>query len=90
MKSNVKNEKPKKPKVKIGDSFANAMFSEIIDILINRYDKSDEKETMSFKAYCMRLRDLSNIQVGKAVEEFSSPADEEFQKILEEGEKKYE
>ena len=34
MKSNVKNEKQKKPKVKIGDKFANAVFGEIIDTLI--------------------------------------------------------
>ena len=86
MKSNVKKEKPKKQKVKIGDRFANAMFSEIIDTLIKRYDKSEEKKTMSFKAYCIGLRDLSNKNVGKDVSTYIDETDEYYQKILEEGE----
>ena len=86
MKSNVKNEKQKKPKVKIGDKFANAVFGEIIDTLIKRYDKSEEKKTMSFKAYCIGLRDLSNKAVGKDVTSDIDTADEMYQKILEEGE----
>ncbi len=86
MKSNVNNEKNKKPKVKIGDKFANAVFGEIIDTLIKRYDKSEEKKTMSFKAYCIGLRDLSNKAVGKDVMSDIDTADEMYQKILEEGE----
>ena len=86
MKSNVNNEKTKKPKVKIGDKFANAVFGEIIDTLIKRYDKSEEKKTMSFKAYCIGLRDLSNKAVGKDVMSDIETADDMYQKILEEGE----
>ena len=89
MKSNVQNEKPKKPKVKIGDRFANAMFSEIIDTLIKRYDKSEEKKTMSFKAYCIGLLDLSNKNVGKDVSTCIDETDEYVQKKLEEGENDY-
>ena len=86
MKSNVKKVKQKTPKVKIGDKFANAVFGEIIDTLIKRYDKSEEKKTMSFKAYCIGLRDLSNKAVGKDVMSDIDTADEMYQKILEEGE----
>ena len=86
MKANAKAEKQKKPKVKIGDKFANAVFGEIIDTLIKRYDKSEEKKTMSFKAYCIGLRDLSNKAVGKDVISDIDTADEMYQKILEEGE----
>lgn len=86
MNSNVNNKKTKKPKVKIGDKFANAVFGEIIDTLIKRYDKSEEKKTMSFKAYCIGLRDLSNKAVGKDVMSDIETADDMYQKILEEGE----
>ncbi len=86
MKANIKAEKQKKPKVKIGDKFANAVLGEIIDTLINRYDKSEEKKTMSFKAYCIGLRDLSNKQVGKDASTYIDETDEYYQKILEEGE----
>ena len=58
MKANVK-------KVKFADKAANFLFSEIIDTLVKRYDESVEKETMSFKEYCIYLRDLSNKEAGK-------------------------
>ena len=86
MKSNVKKEKPKKPKIKIGDKVMNVVFSDIIDALVKRYDESEEKKTMSFKAYCIRLRDLSNKFVGKDVDTPIDDTDEYYQKILEEGE----
>ena len=86
MKSNVKKENQKTSKVKIGDKFANLVFGEIIDTLIKRYDKSEEKKTMSFKAYCIRLRDLSNKQVGKDVTTDIDDTDEENQKNFEKGE----
>lgn len=84
MKANIN--KPKKEKVKLGDLVANSLFCEIIDVLIKRYDESDEKQTMSFKAYCIRLRDLSNKQVGKDVTTDIDYTDEENQKNLEKGE----
>ena len=86
MKANVKKEKQKN-KVKFGDKAMNFLFCDIIDALIKRYDESDEKETMSFKAYCIRLRDLSNKQAGKDVNTDIDSAEEYAQKILEEGEK---
>ena len=85
MKSNVKKVK-RNNKVKFGDKAMNFLFCDIIDALIKRYDESDEKETMSFKAYCIRLRDLSNKAVGKDVVSDIEDADEYAQKILEEGE----
>lgn len=84
MKANIN--KPKKEKVKLGDRVANSLFCEIIDVLIKRYDESDEKQTMSFKAYCIRLRDLSNKQVSKDVTTDIDDTDEDFQKNLEKGE----
>ena len=55
MKSNVKN----KNKVKISDKVAGALFEQIIDVLIDKYHKSDEKETMTFEEYCVSLKELS-------------------------------
>lgn len=54
MKSNVKN------KVKMTDKIAGTLFEKIILTLLEKYEKSDEKETMSFEDYCRALIDLSN------------------------------
>lgn len=46
-------------KVKMSDRVASALFTKIIDALLEKYAKSPEKETMSFEDYCRALRDLS-------------------------------
>ena len=84
MKANVK--KDKKPKVKLGDKVAGTLFCDIIETLLARYNASAEKETMSFKRYCLGLLDLSykNLDSKKSV---TFDEDEEYyQKLLEEGE----
>ena len=85
MKSNVK-EKKKNQRVKFGDKAMNVLFCQIIDTLIARYDKSTEKETMSFEEYCLFLRDLSNKAVGKVNDNSFDEGDTFYQEILEEGE----
>ena len=85
MKSNFK-EKNKKQRIKFGDKAMNVLFCQIIDTLITRYDKSAEKETMSFKEYCLYLRDLSNKAVGKVGDNSFDEDDEFYKEILEEGE----
>ena len=86
MKSNVKHEKQKKEKVSIRDRISHVLFCEIIDALLKGYEKSENKDTMSFKAYCIGLRDLSNKAVGNDTSTELVEADEYYQKILEEGE----
>lgn len=85
MKANIKKEKQNN-KVKFGDKAMNFLFCDIIDALVKRYDESEEKETMSFKSYCIRLRDLSNKAVGKDICTDIETAEDMAQKILEEGE----
>lgn len=52
MKSNTKGKKPK-----ITQKLASSMFCNIIDSLLKRYEKCDEKELISFKQYCLNSRD---------------------------------
>ena len=80
MKSNTK------PKIKLKDKVASTLFHQILETLLDRYDKSEEKKTMSFKAYCIGLVNLSYKQVGSESFIETSEDDEYIQKILEEGE----
>ena len=84
MKANVK--KDKKPKVKLGDKVAGALFCDIIGYLLKSYDKSEEKKTKSFKAYCMGLLDLSYKKIDSSKSVVYDEDEEYYQKILEEGE----
>ena len=84
MKSNVK--KKKQPKVKLGDKVASTLFCDIIDFLIYKYDESPEKETMSFRAYCVGLVDLSNKKIGKEECKTYDIADDDSQLKLQKGE----
>ena len=68
------------------DKGLNTLSSQIVDTLVARYEESEEKKTMSFKAYCIGMRDLSHKSVGKDISTDIDSADEEKQKILEEGE----
>ena len=68
--------KAKKQNVAVSDRVASYLFAEIVDVLIKKYEKSDERFNMDFMTYCIRLRDLSIEKVGKST------------KNLKEGEKK--
>lgn len=57
--------KPKKQKSAVSDRVASYLFTEIIDVLIKKYEKSNERSNMDFMTYCIRLRDLSIEKVGK-------------------------
>ncbi len=73
MKANVK-----KPTMK--EKFANAMFGQIVETLLNQYDKSKEKETMSFEEYARYLVDLGNKKMSgeEIVNEIDEPPDKEI------------
>lgn len=58
MKTNINNKKTNN-KVKFSDKMAGVLFEQIIDTLISKYHKSDEKETMTFEEYCISLKELS-------------------------------
>lgn len=58
--------KAKKQKVAVSDRVASYFFAEIVDVLIKKYEKSDERFNMDFMTYCIRLRDLSIEKVGKS------------------------
>lgn len=60
--------KVKKQNVAVSDRVASYLFAEIVDVLIKKYEKSDERFNMDFMTYCIRLRDLSIEKVGKLIE----------------------
>ena len=61
MKANVKP--------KLSDKVFGKIFEEIITALLDKYEKSAEKETMTFEDYCRALKDLSYNQRKNKVKE---------------------
>ena len=61
MKSNVKKNKPS-----IREKFAHNVFCDIIKFLTESYDKSAERDTMTFREYCDYLVTLSKDKVGNS------------------------
>lgn len=55
--------------MKIRDKGGAKLFEILIGALLNNYDKSTEKETMSFEEYCRALKDLSYNQRKNKVKE---------------------
>ena len=52
-------------KVKISDKAMSFMFCEVVNALLDKYEQSEQKETMSFQEFCIQLRDLSIEKVKK-------------------------
>lgn len=55
--------------MKLTDKVGAKLFETLIVALLNKYEKSTEKDTMSFEEYCRALLDLSINQSKKSKKE---------------------
>ena len=78
--------KNNKLKVKATDKVAGLLFNKVIETALDQYDKSAEKETMSFRAFCIGLVGLSNKRIGNDDCLSFDLSDEESQLELQKGE----